>query len=112
MFGIAEHLGKRRKHVSMENVSSEELCCYIVWDVRVVWSGLGEYPRDVKTSTVQPQKHLKHAMKNRCLSESKSILAENTDVRCTDVLLSDLLDTRLLLQVIYILDIQMSAISS
>lgn len=87
MFGIAEHLGKRRRHVSMEKVSSEGLCCFIVWDVRVVWSGSGEYPWDVKISTVQPQKHPRHGMKNRCLSRSETILAENTDVRCTDVML-------------------------
>ena len=73
MFGIAEHLGKRRKHerrrqVSMENVSSEELCCFRARDVRVVWSEGGEDPRDVKTLTVRPQIHLRDAMKNRCLS--------------------------------------------
>lgn len=73
MFGIAEHLGKRRKHerrrrVSMENVSSEELCCFRVWDVRVVWSEGGECPWDVNTLTVRPQIHLRDAMKIRCLS--------------------------------------------
>lgn len=42
MFGIAELLGKRRKYVSMENISPEELCCFTVWVVMVVclsWSG-------------------------------------------------------------------------
>lgn len=99
MFGIAEHLGKRRKHVSVENVSSEELCCVMLWDVRVVWSVLGEYPWGVKTSSVQPQRHLhgRHAMKNRCLSGRQSVLAANTDVRYADVRP----DTLLLLQVIY-----------
>lgn len=91
MFGIAEHSGKRGKHVSMENVSSEELCCFIVWDVRVVWSVFGKDPWDVKTSTVnRPQRHLRHAMKNRCFSRSESILAVNTDVRCHSTLLSAL----------------------
>lgn len=52
----------------MENVSSEELCCFRARDVRVVWSEGGEDPRDVKTLTVRPQIHLRDAMKNRCLS--------------------------------------------
>lgn len=71
MFGIAEHLGKKRKHVSMENVSSEELCCFTPCDVRAVWSGTGEYPRDVKTPTVRLQRHRGHAMRNVCARESK-----------------------------------------
>lgn len=100
MFGIAEHLGKRRKHVSVENVSSEEMCCFTVWDVRVE----GEYPWDVKTSTGRPQRHLGHAMKNRCLSRSKSI----SKYRCHATLLSDLLHTSLLLQVIYSVGLQPS----
>lgn len=81
MFGIAEHLGKQREHASMENVSSEELCCFIVWDLRAVWSGLGEHPRDVKTSSVQPQRHLRRPMKNRCLSRSQSASATNADLQ-------------------------------
>ncbi len=102
MFGIAEHLGKGRKHVSTENVSSEELCCFIVWDVRVVWSAFCEYPWDIRLQT-----HLRQAMKNRCFSRSKSILAVNTDVRCTDVLLCSC-QACLLVQVIYSAELQLT----
>lgn len=96
MFGIAEHLGKRRKHVSMENVSSKELCCFKLCDVRVVWSGLRECPWDVTTSTVRPQGHLRHAIKNCRLSRSTVKASWQwywcQMYKCQAMLLSDLLD--------------------
>lgn len=47
--------GEKAFPFSMESIPSEGLCCLIAWDVRGVWSGFGEYPWDVETSTVQPQ---------------------------------------------------------
>ena len=88
---------KRAAHVWHSGaLGQEEKACFngkcfirsvVLFYVRVVWSGFGECPWDVKTSTVQPQRYRSHEMKNRCFRRSESILAENTDVRRADVML-------------------------